>query len=85
VAETAFQLPETLEEWRSAAQSAAGLQLIEAARIYGFIDGGPKINLDRVDEILELARNRGIVPTTEEAQQAALILIAELHVADTER
>lgn len=64
--------PATLEEWVTAAVGAAGLRLIADAKAYGFIDGGYEIDVDRCDEILAGAAERGIVPTSDEATHAAL-------------
>lgn len=69
--------PQTVDEWQEAATLAAGLRLIYDARLYGFIEGGPEIDVDRVDSILDEAATVGIVPTQEERQQAAIELIKE--------
>ena len=71
------QDPQTPEEWRVVAQMAAGLRLIEDARLYGFLVGGPTIDVERVDDVIDRARELGLAPTVDEAQQAALELAAE--------
>lgn len=71
--------PTTTDEWRTAATIAAGLQLIASAQVYGFITGGCEINVDRCDEIRELAAEQGIVPTLDEATQVAVAYMAEVN------
>jgi hypothetical protein len=78
-----YRDPASLEEWRMAATTAAGLRLIADAQMYGFITGGHEINVERCDEILERAAKQGIVPTAAEAEQAALSYVAQVAEAAT--
>lgn len=55
--------PKTPEQWQEAVDMAAGWRMIEDCRMYGLIDGGPSVNLDRCDEILERGRKRGVRPS----------------------
>jgi hypothetical protein len=71
--------PQTVDEWEAAAVLAAGHLMIDDARLYGFVEGGPKINRERCVEILDQAAAVGIVPTKEAATQAALDIIAEVN------
>jgi len=55
--------PSTPAEWQEAADLAHVYLLIDSARKYGLINGGPKrIDLDRCEKLLKRAKNRGIVP-----------------------
>lgn len=54
--------PKTKQEWQAAANAARELLLIDAARQYGLIEGGPIPDVDRCEEILRLAKERGIEP-----------------------
>ena len=54
--------PQTPEEWQTAATMAHLLLTIESARMYGLIEGGPKVDLQRCEQILELARRRKVYP-----------------------
>ncbi len=74
--------PATDSEWELAAVGAAGLRLIADAQTYGLIAGGLEINVDRCDEILDAARERGIVPTQQEAEHAAVRYIAQVRLAE---
>lgn len=77
--ESCHRDPVTIDEWRTAATSAAGLQLVASAQMYGFITGGCEINVDRCDEILERAAEQGIAPTLDEATQAAVAYMAQVN------
>lgn len=59
--------PKTPEQWQEAVDAAEGLLLIDSARQYGLITGGPKINADRCDEILRRGRERGVYPSNHAA------------------
>jgi hypothetical protein len=58
----------------------AGLLLIDDARIYGLIDAGPDVDRERCHDLLRRAEGYGIVPDADEAEAAALSLMAELGV-----
>jgi hypothetical protein len=55
--------PQTPEEWRQAVDSAAACRAIADCKMYGLIEGGPEINLERCYQILERGRKLGIVPS----------------------
>lgn len=57
-----FRDPRTKREWQNAANVAEELLLIDSARQYGTITGGPVVNVDRCVEILRRARLKGIEP-----------------------
>lgn len=54
--------PQTPEDWQTAVNLAEVLLLVDSARQYGLITGGPAIHADRCAALLEAARSRGIVP-----------------------
>lgn len=54
--------PETPAERREAVCLADGLLVIDAARNYGLITGGPDVDVARCQDILEQARDRGHKP-----------------------
>ena len=54
--------PKTREEWQSAVDAAEGLLLLESARAYGFVTGGPGIDVVRCEEILRRGALRGFTP-----------------------
>jgi hypothetical protein len=60
------------DEWRSLARAASGLLLIDDARVFGLIDGGPMIDRARCEEILQLAGEHGIGMTAIDAAGAAV-------------
>ena len=57
---------------------AAGCLLIDDARLYGLIDGGPSIDRVRCRAVLDRLEAEGIVPEQDEISNAALELLAEL-------
>lgn len=54
--------PTTPEEWQGAIDAAAFLVLLDAARQYGLITGGPEANIARCVELLERGAAFGIFP-----------------------
>lgn len=70
--------PRTPAEWREAAVLASACLLIDDARLYGFTEGGPSIDRERCGEVLADAAKRGIAPTAEETDTAALAIVAQL-------
>jgi hypothetical protein len=54
--------PQTKEQWQEAANLAEFCLLLDSARQYGLVTGGPEVNLDRCEEIIAKARKRGIFP-----------------------
>ena len=54
--------PKTSEEWRDAVDMADALLMLASCRMYGVVDGGPKINLTRCEELVEQGKARGIKP-----------------------
>lgn len=51
--------PETSQEWQDVMDIADAAIRLDAARKYGLVKGGPKVNLKRCQEIVELAKSRG--------------------------
>lgn len=70
--------PGTPAEWQLAVDSAEACLLLDSARQYGLIEGGPGVNVDRCVEILEHGRARGIVPTPEGVQRNLVALVNQL-------
>jgi hypothetical protein len=54
--------PQLSQEWQDAVNTAEFLLLLESARGYGLITGGPTVNVERCMEILELGREKGFFP-----------------------
>jgi hypothetical protein len=55
--------PCTPGEWQDAVDAATGLRAIADCMMYGLMQGGPKINVARCDEILEQGRARRVLPS----------------------
>jgi len=54
--------PITREEWQQAVDFAHTGLLIDSARQYGLITGGPEIDLERCEELLRRGADQGIWP-----------------------
>lgn len=54
--------PETREEWQEAANAAEFMLLLDSARQYGLVTGGPVGKIERCIWIVEEAKKRGITP-----------------------
>lgn len=76
--------PQTPAEWQEAVNSAEACLLLESARLYGLVVGGPTVDVARCDAILTRGRRRRIVPTREgvDAHIAALVSCSTGNVPD---
>jgi hypothetical protein len=54
--------PKTREEWQAAVNAAAALRALADCKMYGIIDGGPRIDVERCDELLAKAEALDIRP-----------------------
>jgi hypothetical protein len=54
--------PKTPDEWQLAVDAAEMLLLIDSARLYGLITGGPRAKVKRCEEILRIGREHGFTP-----------------------
>ena len=54
--------PRTPTEWQEAVDTAELLLRIETSRLYGLLEGGPEIRIERCEDILHAGRRRGFVP-----------------------
>lgn len=71
--------PVTAQDWQTAVDAAQGALALDAARKYGLVTGGPGVNVDRCEEILQRGRQLGYVPTKDTSERfVAGVLAAEL-------
>jgi hypothetical protein len=56
------QSPSTPTEWQEAVDLAEFLLLLDSAKQYGLIEGGPAINTARCADLLECGRGKGYIP-----------------------
>jgi hypothetical protein len=56
--------PRTRSEWQNAVNWAELYLLVDSAKQYGLVTGGPEINTGRCDEILKRGRRRGFIPAS---------------------
>jgi hypothetical protein len=54
--------PRTPDEWQLAVDGAKFYLGVDAARQYGLITGGPKVNAERCQRLLELGKRKGYTP-----------------------
>ena len=54
--------PVTREEWQAAADVSSFLLLLDSAEQYGLVTG-PKVNVERAEELLSRAKAMGIIPS----------------------
>jgi hypothetical protein len=59
---TTNRRPRTPGEWQDAADLAEAALLVDSARTYGIITGGPAVDAARAASLLEQARRRGVLP-----------------------
>lgn len=61
--------PITLQQWQIAVDGAHACLLIESARLYGLVSGGPEVNVERCERIVRGGKMRGIVPAANCVEQ----------------
>lgn len=61
--------PVTAEEWQAAVDAAQGLMLLESARAYGLVTGGPDVDVQRCLTILSRGIARGFAPSPDAADR----------------
>lgn len=61
--------PTTPAEWQNAVDVAHVYLMIDSAKQYGLVDGGPAINVDRCEELITRGREHGIVPRPEAVEE----------------
>lgn len=75
-------------ELRQTAVLADACLRIEAARLYGFLEGGPPVNQDRCEEVIAYARERGLEWTEQEVTDTGIEFVrqanAETRASDKE-
>lgn len=54
--------PITDEQWQEAVDMAHACILLDAATKYGLVTGGPRINVERCQELLDRGKARGTFP-----------------------
>jgi hypothetical protein len=63
------RVPSTPAEWQDAVDAANALLLIDAAKAYGLVTGGPDVNIERCEDILARGLSRGIRPRHGSAEE----------------
>lgn len=64
-----YRDPATPGEWVDAVDTAHALLSLEAARLYGLITGGPTVNVDRCEAILQAGKARGVHPSPQAVER----------------
>ena len=57
------RLPENDEEWQQAVNAAKGLLALHSSYVYGLVTGGPVVDAERCDFVLEEGHKRGFMPS----------------------
>ena len=57
--------PVTPQEWQSAVDAAEASLLLDAARTYGAVTGGPEVDVQRGEQLLVEGAERGFTPTVD--------------------
>jgi len=67
--------PKTPDEWRACVAFAEAALLLDAARQYGLVVGGPAVNVDRCHALLARGAALGYVPTQAATDAAVLAIV----------
>ena len=54
--------PETPEQWQEAVNLAEFYLLLDSARQYGLLEGGPSLDIERCEELLQRGKQQGFQP-----------------------
>ncbi len=65
-----MRTPKTKDEWQEAVDAAHVLLILDSARQYGLVSGGPKPNASRCEQILQEGKKRGIRPREDAVDRA---------------
>lgn len=74
--QTRWQTPKTPEEWQFCVEMAHFSLLVDAARQYGLIEGGPVINPERCVELLKAGKSLGYRPAPDAVERGLAIFQA---------
>lgn len=75
--------PHTLREWQEAVDVAAAARAIADCMMYGLLEGGPEIDVDRCDEIIEAGLARGVQPS-KPIVELALEMVTAINAEDSD-
>lgn len=64
-----YRDPEGPEEWQATVDQAKALLILEDARLYGLVSGGPAVNVPRCEDILRRGATLGYRPRPDAAKQ----------------
>ena len=70
--------PRSREELTYAATLAQAMLLLDSARAYGLVEGGPDVDVARCEELLAEAEDREIVVHQDDVDQAVAQIVLEL-------
>lgn len=70
--------PKTPAEWRQAVALAEACLLLDSARQYGLVTGGPGVDAERCEDILRRGAEQGIRPTHVEVDEAIRRLLRDM-------
>jgi hypothetical protein len=61
--------PQTNAEWQEAVDLASALLHLDSARAYGLVTGGPAVNVERCEQIIETGKRQGITPAPDHVER----------------
>ena len=64
------------DQLRTGALAAEVYLLIDAAKKYGLVEGGPEINVERCEEVIAEARAAGVTYSQDEVDHALIAILA---------
>lgn len=79
---TTSQDPQTPEEWQIAVDTAEILLMLDAAKTYGLVEGGPIVDMARCHELLQRGAALGIRPDVNMEKIRDFLLGCEAGSAD---
>jgi hypothetical protein len=75
------ELPATPEEWQDLVDSCDGAIAFDSAKQYGLVAGGPEINVERCQELLTIAAERGYHPRIDAPERFVAMLLIDQETA----
>lgn len=72
------QDPETDQEWQAAVDAAHFFLMLDSARLYGLVTGGPEVDTGRCEELIQEGAERGFVPSADAIERGVTELARDL-------
>jgi hypothetical protein len=60
--------PRTPQEWQEAVNLAELYLILNSAEVFGLVTEGPRVNVERCEDLIKMGRERGYIPAGDLAE-----------------